>query len=92
MPWPLENAVIQRSEATKDRFRAKAVEVPWMESDPSLATLAQDDEQGLLRNDCPRLNDLHQGSDRRLELLILPLRDDAVLVRHLDVRLRLLIL
>jgi len=27
----------------KDRFRAKAVELPWMDSDPSVATLPQDD-------------------------------------------------
>jgi len=37
----LSDAVIL-SEA-KDRYRAKAFELPWMESDPSVAALLQDD-------------------------------------------------
>jgi hypothetical protein len=38
--------VILRSVATKDRFLAKAVELPWMDSDPSVAALPQDDTRG----------------------------------------------
>jgi hypothetical protein len=36
--------VILRSEATRDRFLDEAVELPWLDSDPSIASLPQDDE------------------------------------------------
>ena len=44
-----KHALMARS-AVGDRFLAKAVELPWMDSDPSVATLLQDDHRHHMPN------------------------------------------